>query len=207
MLPLSIDSGQQASLFGQQPAEQVDLGWQRLHGIYQQHWQDYGYDNQAEAQQFKTLGQTMLKNFQQSLAASSLPTVVWLEKPFAFRLKDFVIRGTIDRLDKMADGSYQIIDYKTGRPKDKVYFPDKEQLLLYQLAVSELLPQTISSLTYDFLQGQPVSFTATDKDLLKTRETIIKTVNDLRQFDFTSLADDHTCQYCDWRGKSRFRAT
>ena len=42
---------------------------------------------------------------------------VWFERAFAFRLGPHLLRGRVDRVDKLPDGGYELIDYKTGRPK------------------------------------------------------------------------------------------
>ena len=37
---------------------------------------------------------------------------------FAFRLGPHLLRGRVDRVDRLPDGSYELIDYKTGKPED-----------------------------------------------------------------------------------------
>lgn len=54
--------------------------------------------------------------------------------------KLYTIKGVIDRVDEV-DGKIKIVDYKTGAPKEKLTFEEKEQLLIYQMAVSELFPR------------------------------------------------------------------
>ncbi len=45
---------------------------------------------------------------------------VWFERPFAFRLGPHHLRGRVDRVDRLTEGTgeeYELIDYKTSRPK------------------------------------------------------------------------------------------
>ena len=42
---------------------------------------------------------------------------VWFERSFPFRLGPHLLRGRVDRVDRLPDGGYELIDYKTGRPK------------------------------------------------------------------------------------------
>ena len=45
---------------------------------------------------------------------------VWFERPFAFRLGPHHLRGRVDRVDRLGPGAseeYELIDYKTSRPK------------------------------------------------------------------------------------------
>ena len=39
------------------------------------------------------------------------------ERGFAFKLGDHHVRGRVDRVDRLPDGGYELIDYKTGRAK------------------------------------------------------------------------------------------
>ena len=43
---------------------------------------------------------------------------MWFERPFTFKLGPHLLRGRVDRVDRLPDGGYELIDYKTGRPED-----------------------------------------------------------------------------------------
>ncbi len=66
---------------------------------------------------------------------------VWFERSFAFRLGPHHVRGRVDRVDRLPPGSatreYELIDYKTSRPKDAEQLQDDVQLSLYALAARE----------------------------------------------------------------------
>ena len=70
---------------------------------------------------------------------------LWFERSFAFRLGPHHVRGRVDRVDRLArsgDGSpqaaeYELIDYKTSRPKTAAELSDDIQLSLYALAARE----------------------------------------------------------------------
>ena len=65
---------------------------------------------------------------------------VWFERPFSFRLGPHHLRGRVDRVDRLggADGEeYELIDYKTSRPKSAEQLEDDIQLSLYALAARE----------------------------------------------------------------------
>ena len=44
---------------------------------------------------------------------------VWFERGFAFKLGEHFVRGRVDRIDRLPDGSYELIDYKTGWAEDR----------------------------------------------------------------------------------------
>jgi DNA helicase-2/ATP-dependent DNA helicase PcrA len=43
----------------------------------------------------------------------------------------------VDRVDKLPDGGYELIDYKTGRPKTPTQLKDDVQLALYAVGARE----------------------------------------------------------------------
>ncbi|MDE3133891.1 MAG: ATP-dependent helicase, partial [Acidobacteriota bacterium] len=42
---------------------------------------------------------------------------VWFERPFTFKLGPHLVRGRVDRVDRLPSGEHELIDYKTGRPR------------------------------------------------------------------------------------------
>jgi RecB family exonuclease len=55
----------------------------------------------------------------------------WFERQFAFRLGPHHIRGRVDRVDRLPDGAYELIDYKTSRPRSAEQLAHDVQLSLY----------------------------------------------------------------------------
>ena len=72
-----------------------------------------------------------------------------LEMPFNLKIGEYTLYGVIDRIDEEKDG-VMIIDYKTGTSKDK---PDKEQLLIYKMAATEVLGLKPKSLSYFYFNN------------------------------------------------------
>jgi DNA helicase-2/ATP-dependent DNA helicase PcrA len=65
---------------------------------------------------------------------------VWFERPFSFRLGPHHLRGRVDRVDRLGpdeDAAYELIDYKTSRPRAPEELADDVQLSLYALAARE----------------------------------------------------------------------
>jgi DNA helicase-2/ATP-dependent DNA helicase PcrA len=196
----------QGDLFGQ--AVKPELSRDKLLEIYEESWQDYGYANRAEAEDYRKLGREMLNNFYETWAGQSAPNVLWLEKKFYPRLGGELLDCTLDRVDQLPDGTVEIIDYKTGAPKPKPGFADKRQLLLYQVALEQLSGLQVSRLTYYYLKtGEAVSFTAKPADLEKINEWVVSTIKEIKSFDFTPRPAAHVCQYCDISHICEFRIT
>ncbi|MBU4014997.1 PD-(D/E)XK nuclease family protein, partial [Patescibacteria group bacterium] len=116
----------------------------------------------------------------------------------------YTVRGVIDRIDE-EDGKLKIVDYKTGSPKDKLTFNEKEQLLIYQMAVSEIFRQEISSLAFYYLNNNSeVEFLGTDEELDKTKDKILNIIKDIKKGEFPAKPSQ-LCKFCDFYSICEFR--
>ncbi len=185
----------QGSLFGAPVAPSLEP--KQLTKIFQQQWNNFGYDNVQRAQEFYQRGLQICHHFAQDLLAQDLPKIICLEKPFKITLGEYVIRGVIDRVDQLPDGSLEILDYKTNEGKDTLTFDNKKQLLLYTLALQQLWPETvINKLTYyRLLDNTRDSFEPKEKDLVKVSEQLLATIEQIRSLDF-SPNPGHACGFC-----------
>ena len=139
----------------------------------------------------------VLKEYYQKFKGQ-LRAPLFLEKGFTIKIKDYGIRGFLDRVDADKSG-WEIIDYKTGNPKDKLTFDDKKQLLLYQVAVAEVFKQEIKNLTFYYLtNNEPVSFVGTQKEIDKVKDWAISIIEQILSHDFTAKPG-FACEYCDFK--------
>jgi len=61
----------------------------------------------------------------------------FFERSFSFQLGPHVLRGRVDRVDRLPEGGWELIDYKTGRPKTAAQLEQDVQLSLYAVAAQE----------------------------------------------------------------------
>ena len=127
--------------------------------------------------------------------------------------KFYLIRGVIDRIDlvpsvvkgKSGDG-LRLVDYKTGRAKEKLTFNEKEQLFIYQLAAEELFKQPVSGLAFYYLDNNSeVEFIGEPADLAKIKLKIISTIKEIGRGEFPPRPSQ-LCAWCDFREICEFRA-
>ncbi|MFH0819133.1 MAG: UvrD-helicase domain-containing protein [Patescibacteria group bacterium] len=170
--------------------------------LYESEWIDDWFFSKKNKQEYHKKGKEILKKFYE-LHKNSWPIIQDLEKGFNLKIDKFIIKGAIDRIDKLENNQVEIIDYKTGTvPKQK---KDNEQLLIYAMAVKEVFRQTPVKLTYYYLEdNQPISYEIKEEDLLKTRNWILEKINKILVSDFTATPGFH-CKNCDYYSICEFR--
>ena len=172
------------------------ISLEELLKLYEGAWIDDWYQNKGQKEEYFKLGKEILRNFYTSrYLEESIP--VYLEKMFSLRLGNYTLVGKIDRLDSFKNG-LKIIDYKTGRPKEKLEAEDKEQLLIYQMAARSLFNEPVTELAYYYLEnGTQVPFLGSDKEIAKLEEKIAATIAEIKNFDFNGFMAAHgRCDFC-----------
>ena len=61
------------------------------------------------------------------------------------------MRGRVDRVDRLPDGDYELIDYKTGERKSEAELENDLQLALYRLAAREAWELEASTGSYYYV--------------------------------------------------------
>lgn len=103
----------------------VERTWERMLELYRAAWREnmpaFRTRSRDELKDFGERGKAMLRRF-----VAETPTDVdplMLEKWVGMDLPEIDVRGKVDRVDALPDGSLRVVDYKTGKfPRD----PDAE---------------------------------------------------------------------------------
>jgi DNA helicase-2/ATP-dependent DNA helicase PcrA len=198
----------QADLFGAADpvagAARLPVSKDELFAMYEECWQDDWYPDLPTKDKYRREGKEMLSKLYDGMADNP-PTPLYLEKDFTLKIGPYLLRGKIDRMDKLPDGTVEIIDYKTGTPKEELSADDKRQLLLYQLAAERSLGLQPTRLTYSYLEnGANVSFLGTEKEIAKFEADVEAQIDRIRDADFAATPGKH-CAYCDFRDICEFR--
>ncbi|MEA3344626.1 MAG: UvrD-helicase domain-containing protein [Patescibacteria group bacterium] len=203
----------QNNLFGKKENKQTNedskteslniLNFEDLIEIYKKEWIDEWYESQTQKQEYYKLGKKILKDFYEKFLKDK-PNIlkvdgkIALELPFKLKIGKYVIFGIIDRVDKLKDG-IRIIDYKTGAFKEKLLPKDKQQLLIYQIALEDVFGLKPTELGYYYLEeGKVVSFLGKDIDKEKQKEKILSDIEKIKQSDFKANPGWH-CKFCDFK--------
>jgi putative RecB family exonuclease len=129
--------------------------------------------------------------------------VLGVEKPFTLQLGDVVLRGMIDRVDRIGDDAIRIRDYKSTRlPPRRDDVEGSLQLAIYDLAARELWPWAKRvELGFDLLRHDVVVRTErSDAQREATRKYIGVTVAQIRSRQSTARPSTR-CTTCEHRSQ------
>ncbi len=198
----------QGDLFGAAKVEEnPTITWEEVDELYRESWIDDWYASKVQKEEYRAKGEAILKDFYEQ-HKDNWPDNRYTETGFNLKVKAngvvCTVRGKIDRVDNIG-GKLKIIDYKTGNPKDKLTFEEKEQLLIYQLAAAELFRDEVSSLAFHYLDNNTEQeFLGTPAELEKIQNKIVETIIDIQKGEFPPCPSP-LCKYCDFYQICEFR--
>src|SRR3990167_7891097 len=158
-------------------------------------------------------GLKMLKNFYLKNAPWNF-SVIDLESRFEIPLVDekkqetHVLSGKIDRIDKLPDEFYEIIDYKTSKRLPSQESVDNDlQLSIYSLGVQKKWPhlktEQIKVSLYFLKHGEKLTSSRTTDSIKKTQDDVIDTIgqirNKLEKNEIFEPIPSPLCDYCSYR--------
>jgi RecB family exonuclease len=138
-----------------------------------------------------------LKYYLDHLAENGLPNMVSAEKKFKIILENqIIVTGYIDRIDE-DQGTYHIIDYKTGKSK----YLDEQQLMIYALAMFREFPDLVKFkcsylMIAEKCRSLPYVFSVTD--VTRAEQEIQKTAAEIRSDQTWEAKVGFLCKYCDF---------
>jgi RecB family exonuclease len=128
---------------------------------------------------------------------------VWFERSFAFRLGPHHLRGRVDRVDRLTAGAqdeYELIDYKTSRPKTAMQLKDDIQLSLYALAAREAWQLESSRQAYYYvLDDVKVPVPRAEVETESVKDTVLAVGEGILAQEFEPTPSRAACSICDYR--------
>jgi putative RecB family exonuclease len=171
--------------------------------IYEESWIDAGYGSAEEMQEAYGEGKDIIEaRVEEALARDPNIKTLAVEKMLTLDLGEFNLIGRIDRLDEHADGTIEIVDYKSGRSSVTSEQVESDlAMACYQLMVKGLYPdRRVVATIHALRDGKMASASMSDNDMGQFRTDIFELG---RQILATTM-DDHVpkfkelCQHCDF---------
>ncbi|MBZ5536398.1 MAG: ATP-dependent helicase [Acidobacteriia bacterium] len=173
------------------PAERMEeylaLRWRR----------SVGFEDKYQEDRYRTSALEQLRRFYEKNI--HLDVSVWgQEKKFQFPIDDVIVMGRVDQVNKDVEGRVELVDYKTGRPKDQKEADRSLQLSVYALACREsfhLWPASLSF--YNLENGEKITTERTAAQLELDRDTILQIAREIRRRSFPPRRN-FFCPQCDF---------
>jgi len=157
-----------------------------------------GFSDHYQRELYEQKGIAELRAF----IAASTPAkteVLHTEERFSVKIGPTTLVGRIDRIDRVADGTVVITDYKTGRPRSQEDADDSLQLSLYALAARETWGYHSERLVFHNLDGNSVVSTQrSDIQLDEARLHVEDIAEKIADGKFEPKAGFH-CTWCSYR--------
>jgi DNA helicase-2/ATP-dependent DNA helicase PcrA len=182
--------------------------YKMLVNIYKKNWIDEWYNGKQEKEVYYRQGLDSLKEFWRDfserrpkiLTVNGAPA---LELDFNLKIDGYAVTGKIDRIDEAKIG-VEIIDYKTGTPKDRLKPEDKMQLMMYRIAAKEVFGLEPEKLTYFYLNNSTtLSFSPDAKDAQNEQEKIAGIIQNIVKSDFRAQPG-WQCEWCEYKDICEF---
>jgi DNA helicase-2/ATP-dependent DNA helicase PcrA len=174
-------------------------GLEDLMDLLESGWRRTGFGGSNDELQFRDRAVTAMELYWRS-ESSSDSTPVWLERQFEFRIGPHYLRGRVDRVDQAPDGSYEVIDYKTGQRVDSGRHGGDIQLALYRLGAKEAWNTEIESGSYYYvLEGEKVPVEAGADDRERVERTALEVGEGILGQDFEPRPSPGVCGWCDFK--------
>lgn len=192
------------TFFNQSREKGEMLSKEELIQLYDESWIDDWYLSKKQKEEYYQKGKESLDTFY-DIHQSSWPDIEETEQGFTLKIGPYTLRGSIDRLDRKGE-KLSIVDYKTGKVPKTDASIDKDQLIIYQIAVEDILGKEVEDLTYYFLnENVAKTFTVKPEQKEKLKDKVLKVLNELTESDFTPTPSKVVCDNCDYKNICTYR--
>ena len=185
--------------FHKEPPPNEHEGLSRLNKLFAEGWRRTGFGDSDDELQFRDRAREALRLYWERERLSE-GEPVWLEKKFDFKVGDHHVRGRVDRVDRLPDGEYELIDYKTGERKSAEDLDSDLQLALYRLAAREAWGIEAATGSYYYvLDGEKVPAPTRPDDAERVERTVLQVGEGILSQDFEPRPSPKVCSWCDYR--------
>jgi DNA helicase II / ATP-dependent DNA helicase PcrA len=174
-------------------------GLRRLMSLFEAGWRRTGFGSSDDEMQFRDRAREAMRLYWERESESE-GEPVWLERKFDIRIGEHHVRGRVDRVDRLPDGDYELIDYKTGERKSEADLESDLQLALYRLAAREAWELEANTGSYYYvLDADKVAAPVRADDAERVERTVFEVGEGVIGQDFEPRPSPTVCSWCDYR--------
>jgi len=189
-----------------------------LMATYDRNWIATAYKDKEEEERYREEGRRILEAYYEQ-AKVDPNQILYLEEFFRVKVGDYELVGKIDRVDRLPDGGWEIIDYKTSRkikdeselesPLHPTEVQETLQLDIYYIACQENWRREPKKLSIYYLAAQEngqyrprkvsVSRSAGEAQRIKALKKAIHNIAQGIQKEDFSPKTGPLCGWCDYK--------
>ncbi len=170
-----------------------------LLGLLEAGWRRGGFGASEQEKQLQGKAEQALIRYHERFQGEEAEPV-WFERSFSFTLGRHTVRGRVDRVDRLNEGGYELIDYKTGRPKKAADLREDVQLALYSVAAEKAWDLEAARQAYYYVLDDakvPVDWASEDREWIT--ETVLEVADGITSQGFEPTPSFSACSMCDYR--------
>lgn len=181
---------------------------------YQETWSGAGFKTVEQEREYLEAGVAMVQAYHtasverhERAQQSEIPAVetLYTEKSIRADMGSFVLMGRVDRVDRHADGSLEIVDYKSGRLEVTAEEVAGDLAMnIYQLILRQNFPDTpVSATIYCLRSGVQASASLSVEEAQTFAQDIRALGEEILKRDYDALEPVliPACEMCDFRPK------
>ncbi|MDP8247390.1 MAG: PD-(D/E)XK nuclease family protein [Candidatus Tritonobacter lacicola] len=150
---------------------------EQFRSIYDRHWKPGGYPDEATEQMEKKLGWGILEKFHGTFTDEK-PDVKYLSQSIRWQITpDLTVSSRIDRIDRLEDGRFELINYKTGKnvPTEEELKSNLQAIILFRGAnTHKRYLDNVAKVSFYFLRSNTKVSATPGKEEIKAAKTRIK---------------------------------
>lgn len=166
-------------------------------------WIDSGYASQEEMAQAMADGKQILERYIEEVQREPVTAeTVLIEKSLRMDLGEFVLLGRVDRVDRLPDGTLEIVDYKSGRRgvSDSDVATDLA-MCCYQMLVRHHYPESqVRASIIALRSGEKGSASMSQAEMEEFQRDLIELGREILHRDYENLepTGSSLCMTCDF---------
>lgn len=176
-----------------------DFSANPFRSLLNKYWIKDGYSDHEEEERFKVRANKMLEDYYNGLTGEENPVMFETSARWNWNNTDTVVQ--VDRIDKLANGKLEIIDYKTGKkvPDERVINEDPTLINMF-MAANQKWPGQIEKVSYHYLSNnRRYSLSPSEQDIQDHKVRMNSLVEQINKNEFEPNKGA-LCAWCEFYG-------